>query len=936
MNDESRLESLAGAILAGEPVDWDAEESRAPESDRAAVRELRLLARIAALGGTVGPDSPAPPHQAQAGGGVPAESWGVLKLMERVGSGAFGEVFRAWDTRLEREVALKLFPPGLSGDHPSARLREARSLARVRHTNVVTVHGADEIDGRVGLWTEFVSGRTLEEMLKQDGASSPAHAARIGIDVCRALGAVHAAGLLHGDIKAQNVMCEDGGRVVLMDFGMARAEGAAGDGADDAGGTPLYMAPELLDRRPRTVATDIYAVGVLLHRMASGSYPLAASTVAELRAAHASGTPLPLREARPGAPEAFANVVDRALARDPSARFESAETMERALAQALAVIDSPAPAAAPMRLPRWAILAVTVALVTALAFVASRKPWRVDPISLTDNPSVSGSRPAPPVLTTTRVPDTEDSVDAVISPDGQRVAHVDSRAGRDSLWITTIATGTSVQIVPPNGARFGNLAFSTDGREVFYVQTGRALYHVPVSGGTPTRLMGPVDSPVSFSPDGKRVAFVRKLNDRGTALIVGHLDGSAERTVATRTAPEFLSDAGPAWSSDGRLVVCGFGVVAGQRQMGVLGIEPASGREQWVAAGRWQVVGRLAWLPDSSGLLAPLVESGTGPSQIWLIPHPVGEARRLTGDLSNYSGLSLAADARSLVAIQYEYQSNLWVVPAADAGGARPLANKKHESYRALSWTPSGAVVYVTSASGNRDIWVMNGDGTEARQLTRNSGANLLPDASPDGRYILFSSNRAKRGAFNIWRIDIDGAHPVQLTHGSGEVQATGSPDGRWVVYSVGGPETGPDKKTVWKMSIDGLGAVPLTTTPASGPDVSPDGTLVATWYKRNVTAPWQIAFIPLAGGPPVRLIDAERTSILGLRWAPDGRAVVYVDTRSGISNIWSQPIAGGPPKKLTQFTSQVIEGFDVRRDGMLLCSRGQTASDVVLIKNFR
>jgi Tol biopolymer transport system component len=235
----------------------------------------------------------------------------------------------------------------------------------------------------------------------------------------------------------------------------------------------------------------------------------------------------------------------------------------------------------------------------------------------------------------------------------------------------------------------------------------------------------------------------------------------------------------------------------------------------------------------------------------------------------------------------------------------------------------------------------MNRNGTEPRQLTANAGVNLQPQASGDGHYIVFSSNRANQGAFNLWRMDMDGSNPLQLTHGKGEVLPVCSPDGRWVVYSTGGPSTTAGQKTLWKVSIDGGQPVQLADKPSSGAAISPDGALVACWYAVDPGTPdrsatMKIALIPFAGGPPIKTLDAIMTSIHPVRWSPDGRSIDYIDTHPFVSNIWSQPIDGGPPKQVTQFTSELIEGFDWSHDGTLVCSRLHGVQDVVIISDFR
>jgi serine/threonine protein kinase/tetratricopeptide (TPR) repeat protein len=270
---------------------------------------------------------------------VPAPiSWGSFRHLRRLGTGGFGEVFEAWDPILERKVALKLLRRrSTTGAHDwNAALQEGRLLARIRHPNVVQVFGVDLIDGRVGIWMELVQGRTLEQLIVDHGPFSAREAMGIGIEICRALVAVHRSGLIHGDVKAQNVIREEGGRIVLMDFGLGRERPSdATSEQTSAGGTLLYMAPELLAGKPPAAASDIYALGVLLFHLVTVRFPVAASTLAELRARHSSGHVESLRDLRPDIPDQFTSIVERTISPDPVGRYMSAGHLERALVAAL-------------------------------------------------------------------------------------------------------------------------------------------------------------------------------------------------------------------------------------------------------------------------------------------------------------------------------------------------------------------------------------------------------------------------------------------------------------------------------------------------------------------------------------------------------------------------------------------------------------------------
>src|SRR5262245_19271438 len=341
----------ARAIAAGRRVDWASIESSGElsESLAALLKELKVVEGIAELHRSL-PDPVSPLSDSvlssvsaptvETAASAPEATWGSLRLLECVGEGAFGDVFRAWDPRLDRDVALKLLrrPDSQHDSVGSLVVDEGRLLARVRHPNVVTVYGADRIDDRVGLWMEFVRGRTLEAVLREHGAVGAKEAALIGLDVCRALSAVHRAGLIHRDIKAHNVMREAGGRIVLMDFGTGRED--LGDRHAELAGTPLYLAPEVFAGRTATTRSDIYSVGVLLFHLATGSYPVKGRTVGDLRDGHAAGRRTWLRDERPDLPDRFVQAVERALAVEPDERYESAGAMEAALARVVSGSDA--------------------------------------------------------------------------------------------------------------------------------------------------------------------------------------------------------------------------------------------------------------------------------------------------------------------------------------------------------------------------------------------------------------------------------------------------------------------------------------------------------------------------------------------------------------------------------------------------------------------
>lgn len=343
MNLESdRFAEVVAAIGDGIPIEWDRlEREPADDEERSVLLTLRQVEAVARLNRAA---------QRPDGGGnaVVHEAWGPLLKLERLGVGSSGEVWRAFEPRLKREVALKLLSPESTSD-PKTRVRlleEGSHLARVRHSGVIAVHGIDEHDGRIGLWMELIDGETLSRVVERSGALSAHEAAIVGVAVCRSLAAIHAAGLVHRDIKPENILRSDGGRILVADFGLGQPADAAEARAQPGSGTPMYMSPEVLAGAAATSATDLYSLGVLLFYLVTCTHPHVATSLTELRESHRKRGGRRLRDLRPDLPPRFVETVEHAIDPEPGRRFQTAGTMESALLATVAGSDDPA---APVR-----------------------------------------------------------------------------------------------------------------------------------------------------------------------------------------------------------------------------------------------------------------------------------------------------------------------------------------------------------------------------------------------------------------------------------------------------------------------------------------------------------------------------------------------------------------------------------------------------------
>ena len=541
-----------------------------------------------------------------------------------------------------------------------------------------------------------------------------------------------------------------------------------------------------------------------------------------------------------------------------------------------------------------------------------------------------------------RVTQSGNATAAAISPDGRYVAYALREGEKQSLNIRQVATGSDVQILPPDQIVLWGLIFSPDGNYIDFVRSEKNnpfntyLYRMPVLGGTPYLVMkGGLDGSHSYSPDGTQFAFLRVRPKGGDVdLLIANADGSSERLLATR--PYLDEFSGTAWSPDGKTVAFTT-LEATIRLRSVLwatSVADGSVREIYSTA---DTMGRPHWLPDGSGLLVsigPVFHAS--PGQLWSISFPGGEIHRLTNDLNDYQDccLDLTQDGRTLVDTASTTVTDLWLAPAGDAARAKQILLKEPQ-ITSFSWMPNGRIVF---ANGEGNLFSLDPAGSGHTLLTPNEHPNWFPSVCGDGRYIVYAAYRQEK--LGIWRMDADGSNSVRIADETVAISPQCSPDGKSVFF-LRGPTWIPVRVPITGSQLPEV----LTQVPASGASlsaVSPNGKLIAYLAfsdsldnaPPSASKPLRLVAIPFEGGTPLYQFDWPPTAG-DPRWAPGGAAIEYVLTRNGVSNIWEQQLTGGPPKRITNFESGLIFDFSWSPDGrQLALTRGSQSSDVIMIRN--
>ena len=907
------------------------------------------------------------------------------KILRKLGGGGMGVVYEADDTRLGRRVALKFLAEEMSRDPQSLDrfLREARSASALNHPGICTIYSIEENEGVTFIAMELLEGQSLDKALSVGECAIP-RTVEVGIQLADALDVAHKKGIVHRDIKPGNIFITERGTVKILDFGLAKLivdhdDSLRGETLADprpqlltspgtAVGTIAYMSPEQARGMELDGRTDLFSLGAVLYQMVTGRHPFPGTTSAVVFDNILHNAPVAPVTLRAGVPAELERILNKALEKDVELRYQVAAEFradlkrlqrelepgrppsgssqvvmaatEGALAQSHrsgvvaaggGVVAQTAPqtgssallrAASENKIGSGLLLAIAAVVLLAAGFggytlLQRTRHMAFEKISienLTNNGKVSR---------------------AALSPDGKYLLHVLQENGTQSLLLRHIPTGSTTQVVAPIATRYTGLTFSPDGNYIYFVRRDEAeedidsLYSSPVLGGTPRLVLNDIDSPVAFAPDGQKFAY---LHEHGSSLamdlFVARSDGTPDHAIFQHR-PVRTDSYTLAWSPDGKTIVIPVVQPTDADLSGYMTVDVATGKGGLVGTASDKLFYEPSWFPDGNAILTSVTASDTGYQrrQIGIVSYPGGNFRQLTNDTTDYWHVALAADGKSIVAIQSQPRYEMQIAPVATPDAVRKINFSSNLGYYGWGWAEGGKILVA--------------QGPDIREVDPNGGETVIfSDAKhpadrvascANGRYVIFRPiGRATATSVNLWRADANGANQKQLTFGSNQNSPVCSRDGKWVYYVDLGEKTG----VIKRVSVEGGNPETVVDTGNSWFSLSPDDKTLLTMELRDADHKTVIVLYTI-GTKEKRTVEADPRSASSEVFTPDGKGLAYVVRAKGVDNLWVQPLDGSPKRQLTHFTSELIATFDYSLDGSKIAfGRGHNDSDAILLRD--
>lgn len=949
------------------------------------------------------------------------------RIVGPLGAGGMGEVYRAHDNSLERDVALKILPPHLVQSEERVRrfMLEARSASSLNHPNIVTIYeiGAEPIssdglrDGTTGavhfISMELVSGETLGQKIHEEAVDLKTLLGWLA-QAAEGISKAHAAGIVHRDLKPGNIMISSDGYAKVLDFGLAKLTEKAGAGdalhtsapteahdhtAEGAIlGTAGYMSPEQVVGKPVDHRTDIFSFGAILYEAATRRRPFVAESSVETLHRILHDKPAPIEEINPAAPAELRRLIRRCLAKSPDQRFQSMKDVAIELREIVDEFDALS-ASAGSGSGSGSGSGISHAGGTGAAIAAERRRSPLVPILAAAGVVAAigiafgvwgvlrggtSRDTAPPAVQTNMATSRGDVREPVVSPDGRYLAYLGGPPGQERLRVRQIATGSDIDVLPTQGIPPHSFVFSPDGNYIFYLNPDpdrggyKALFQVPSLGGTPIKKLYDIDSPVTFAPDGRELAFLRGVpTAKEWHLLVFGLESGQERVLTKLTAPTGFVTSSLAWSPDGRTIAT---IQTNESIFGnwIVLYNTSDGRPAKTREIRVPLVETIAWTPDARSLvMAGIQQPGNPRSQIMKLDLKTGTIRPITSGFDNYGAVSITTDGTTLAALRNATVSNIWTLDlSGPAASARQITFSSNSENSVGSPRPAvdGTIYYESPSNGRLSIWSMAADGGSPRPLTSGSGFDGLAFPVPGGAVF----QRIDEALLpRIFRVDADGGNQKAILTGNGEVLLDVSPDGRFILFQriddpdkllvlpVGGGEPrvvaedysdagffSPDGELICYRTLRTIGGmdqftsalirtgdgqpVPMRPIPpqAGNYEITSDGP--SFLYLNRVDPAGNIFRQEVNDNPPTQVTRFTDGRVLGLAPSPDGSRILIARQVGPSQNLWLTGRDGMNPVQLTSFQSGSIFDAEWTPDGgSVVFSQGIQSRDAVLVKGF-